>query len=69
MGSYDREILLAGIGIVLIFTLVFGSGIFGGMIYHIIGDLTGELGVHVYIAGWVLIFYGLFRILKKPREQ
>ncbi|GEM_PF-3368385 len=69
MGSYDREILLAGIGIVLIFTFAFGSSIFSGMIHHIIGDLTSELGIHLYIVGWALVLYGLYRVLRKQKEN
>ncbi len=68
MGSYDKEILLAGIGIVLVFTFAFGRHMFDGMIYHITADLTSELGVHLYIAGWILVAYCLYRMFAKHEK-
>lgn len=69
MGGHSREILLAGAGIVLVFTFAFGRYIFEGMIYHLAVDLTDELGVHLYIAGWAMLLYGIFCMSREQKSE
>ncbi len=65
MTGYRKETILAGLGIILIFTFAFGFRIFGQMLSHLGADLTDELGIHVYIAGFALVIFGLCRLARK----
>lgn len=65
MAGCRKEIMLAGLGIVLIFSFASGFQIFGQMLSHLRADLTDDLGVHLYIAGLALLAFDLYGLARK----
>ena len=57
--------LIAGLALIILGTVIEGIGIVSHSISHIYSDLTVELLIHLYIAGWILVIYGIYKLLKK----
>ena len=57
--------LIAGLALIILGTVIEGIGIVSHAISHIYSDLTVELLIHLYIAGWILVIYGIYKLLKK----
>lgn len=59
--------LLAGLVLVALGLAIEGLGIFPRTLQHLVEDLTVDLTIHLFIAGWLLLAYGLFRLSRKER--
>ena len=58
--------ILLGLLLIIYFSLVLGFvQAFSNMLSHIIKDFTIELPDHLYIAGWFLLLYGMYKLAKK----
>ncbi len=58
--------ILLGLLLILSISFLFGIlEVFQGMLSHIVKDFTIELSEHLYIAGWLLLLYGLYKLGKK----
>jgi hypothetical protein len=67
ISSEDRSfwIILTGIAFILLVSFMDGFGYsFNHMIVHLQQDLN-EWAIHLYILGWILVFYGLYRLKGK----
>jgi hypothetical protein len=55
------------LGIVLLIPLFLMEGLtaLSHTALHLIEDFTVDLWVHVFIAGWILIAFGIYSFLKK----
>ncbi len=36
---------------------------------HLKSDLTTELSIHIYIAGWIIVIYGIYKLLKNEKTK
>ncbi|MBI4015126.1 MAG: hypothetical protein HY362_00175 [Candidatus Aenigmarchaeota archaeon] len=65
--KYAAEIcILLGLLLILYFSFVLGFvQAFSNMFSHIVKDFTIELSDHLYIAGWLLLIYGLYKLAGK----
>lgn len=66
--KHDRNVTTMIVGLVVVLVVSFFQGFastFDEMLRHVARDLTAELAIHVYIAGWLLFLYGLYRYAKK----
>lgn len=64
----DKNVTLMVLGLVAVLTLSFFKGfspMFSGSYAHAVRDLTVDLDVHLYILGWVIFVYGLYRYSKE----
>jgi len=54
--------IIAGLALIFVVSLTDGFALsFTDAIQHIISDLTIDVKVHAYIAGLVLLMYGLYK--------
>ncbi len=64
--KFNKVIIFIGIILILLVSIFYGFyESFLAMIYHLIKDFTVELIEHLYIAGFVLVIVGLYRLKKK----
>ncbi len=63
---FNPSIIIAGAVLIISISLLSG---FLQMLtefpQHLYKDFTAELQIHMYIAGWLLLFYGVYRLGKK----
>ncbi len=59
--------MLIGIVLIITISLMQGSNAFFEAMNHIINDLTNELLVHLYIAGFILLIVGVYVFVKERK--
>lgn len=60
----DRNATLMFIGLLFVIAVSLFNGfayMFQAGVNHVVRDFTAELDVHVYLFGWLLFLYGLYR--------
>lgn len=58
----DVRFLALGALLIAAGFLLEGPSAFAHMASHLVEDFTVELGIHLFIAGWVLLAYALYRL-------
>ena len=63
--SEYQYFLIIGFALVIVISVTEGLGIVPRTISHIYSDLTVDLLIHLYILGWILASYGIYKMFKK----
>ncbi len=61
--------IVLGILLILAGLAVEGLAAFPHLVQHVVSDLTADLPIHAFIAGWVLLAYGLVRALRQRSRE
>ena len=63
-------LIISGLALIIILSLLDGFVYsFVNTVHHIVSDLTVDLKVHAYIAGFVLLIYGLYKMSRSWQRK